>query len=662
MSALNFRASWISRSPIARQPANIALAVLFGVVASFYFWTAGSSAVLTSTSLDYFNLQTDAFLHHQVALLVKPTKELLDLKDPYDPAQSHAVEKLHDALLYKGRYYIYWGVTPLLLLYLPVRVLTGKYVSDRFASPLFASLGLLFYLLLVCSIRSDYFRESSPWINVAVFLLLAFGNMAPFILRRPAIYEVTITCGYLVTAVFFNFIYQAAFSGPLKLNFLFGASVALGLSFVTRPNLAACGLVLVAVCYLFRYRTMRPSVGWIKFLCVAWLPAGFFVAGQALYNDLRFGSVSNYGTIFQLAGVKVSDVTVFSTPRIPYDALYYLFATPNTSPLFPFFLPGYGPGVLHGPFRSALEALAPFVPLSEVEPTVGLLVVVPAALLLLIAPAFLFLKSEPRVRLWFLAVFSCGLATALITASFGGPTMRYEMDFVPQFLLLLGILIFWMLRSVKINPVRIGLTIGMFIAALYTVTISSALSITGYDDSFHGGYPDQYDRLVRLFSPVELLMVRPNDYLGVLEFHLRVPECAHANIGQPLVTSGSAEYGDFLILSCSGKRGYVIGWNHWGVPTKLGPIFSVPKDRPISVEIRAPFLFPPIDKKNGRLVFAPQACSVLVNGRQVFHIAPCATYQSDASKVFVLTNPIGGGVAAERYSAGVLSITYSGTI
>ena len=84
---------------------NIALLGLLFVVFSFYLWTATSSAnpvrPLGQDQSDYYNLLSDALLAGQLDLLVKPSPELLALKNPYDPA-ANAPYRLHDMSLYNG--------------------------------------------------------------------------------------------------------------------------------------------------------------------------------------------------------------------------------------------------------------------------------------------------------------------------------------------------------------------------------------------------------------------------------------------------------------------------------------------------------------------------------------------------------------------------------
>jgi hypothetical protein len=68
----------------------------------------------------------DAFSAGQVSLLEQPSKELLALENPYDWSQRTAagVSYLWDHLLFDGKYYSYYGVAPVLLLFLPYHWLT----------------------------------------------------------------------------------------------------------------------------------------------------------------------------------------------------------------------------------------------------------------------------------------------------------------------------------------------------------------------------------------------------------------------------------------------------------------------------------------------------------------------------------------------------------
>ncbi|WP_019217529.1 hypothetical protein [Legionella tunisiensis] len=85
---------------------------------------------------------TESFLSGHLNLLVSPSPELLQLADPYDPIQNSHF-RLHDASLYKGKYYLYFGPLPVVVFYLPFKLLTGYYPSGGLASFVFLSSGFI---------------------------------------------------------------------------------------------------------------------------------------------------------------------------------------------------------------------------------------------------------------------------------------------------------------------------------------------------------------------------------------------------------------------------------------------------------------------------------------------------------------------------------------
>ena len=58
--------------------------------------------------------------------------ELMELKNPYDTSYllANAIPYLADYAYYEGKYYVYFGIVPELLFYLPCLALTGRGVSE----------------------------------------------------------------------------------------------------------------------------------------------------------------------------------------------------------------------------------------------------------------------------------------------------------------------------------------------------------------------------------------------------------------------------------------------------------------------------------------------------------------------------------------------------
>ena len=440
---------------------------------------AGTGALTTTRSTSYYNLLTDAFLHGQTSLLVKPRAELLALRDPYDP-RANSAYRMHDALLYKGNYYLYWGLSPVFLAYLPVRVLTGRYLTDATACIIFALLGLLTYASLLIAIRRDYLPTSSRWTTIPLIFFLAFGTMMPFVLRRHLVYEVAITCAYFLSAVFLLAIYRGAYRGALHRGWIFASGVALGLVFLSRPNVTICIVTAVVACFLYARRGRRGGIPPWQLLGLAFGPLVLCVAAQGLYNWLRFGSPTEYGLRYQLTMIYMPGYQFFSGPRGLSSALYIFFNLPIFSTHVPF-VTATSDGLI-GPLRKAAAALQPYAPDFHVEPFIGILVAVPLLWTILMAP---FVHSrEPQARLsWF---FKSILVAAAIQIAFIcialAPITRYEIDFMPMLLLAVAILILRIDQEQKTKRSSVYLRTGLSVLVLYTVCISATMSLTDFVD------------------------------------------------------------------------------------------------------------------------------------------------------------------------------------
>ena len=107
---------------------------LCGMIGWFYVWTVRSSGdpwKFGREQRDYYNLLIDGYLDGQLHMKVDVPAALLALKDPYDPAQRPVGVGLHDASFYKGKYYVYFGAAPMIVLILPFRLLSFALAVSR---------------------------------------------------------------------------------------------------------------------------------------------------------------------------------------------------------------------------------------------------------------------------------------------------------------------------------------------------------------------------------------------------------------------------------------------------------------------------------------------------------------------------------------------------
>ena len=213
--------------------------LLLAVIAGFYLWTAipeWGPNVISRTGDGYYNLLMRGFMKGSLALDTPVDPALLAMANPSDPAE-RGDHGLHDASYFNGKYYLYFGAAPVILLFLPFHLLTGAYLNESLASPLFAFLGLLASVWLVMAVRRRYFPGSSLLAAALCVPALGLANLMPILLRRSNVWEVPITCAYLCLMVGLCALFQALQSAR-KARWLVLASAAFGMAVASRPDVS----------------------------------------------------------------------------------------------------------------------------------------------------------------------------------------------------------------------------------------------------------------------------------------------------------------------------------------------------------------------------------------------------------------------------------------
>jgi tetratricopeptide (TPR) repeat protein len=248
----------------------------------------------------YYNQLVEGFQAGQLSLKVDVPDGLAQLANPYDPnatAQYRTTKyALRDLSYYKGKAYLYFGVTPALLLFWPFAALTGRYLYDGQAVVIFCALGFLGSVAILCAVRRRYFPDVSVWILAASALALGLATGVPMLLPRSNVYEVAISCAYMLTMLALGAIYGALHQMERRRLWMVVASIAYGLALGARPTLAFGAIILLApVVQAWReQRTVWPL------LAAATVPITLIGSGLMLYNQLRFDSPFEFGLHYQL--------------------------------------------------------------------------------------------------------------------------------------------------------------------------------------------------------------------------------------------------------------------------------------------------------------------------------------------------------------------------
>ena len=201
---------------------------------------------------------------------VKPAPpEMARLPDPWDPEQYRGLNYF-DLSYFDGYLYSYFGVAPALTLFAPWTALTGRFLTEGFAAPLYASLGFVVAFSLLLAVRRRHLPAAPGWAVLLAGAVLAFGNLS-LLLLLPLFYgQVVQASAWFWLAVALAASFTSLQPGRRPAPWLALASLACGLMVASRASHAAAVLLLA--------RT--PEGGWLQSRCAR----GCFIAHAELQS------------------------------------------------------------------------------------------------------------------------------------------------------------------------------------------------------------------------------------------------------------------------------------------------------------------------------------------------------------------------------------------
>jgi hypothetical protein len=317
--------------------AALTLLVWFGLAAYGAWITSAGRFPVFPAGGGFYAKMAEGFMHGQLSLLEQPDPKLLALADPYDMLARDAsgAKVVWDASLYNGKYYIYWGPVPAVILAV-CQWITGIPASNAmlvfcFYAGLAAALAGVLHLL-----RKRYYPRA-PGISVPIFLVAACLNLhLLWLIGRPAVYEASIISGQFF--LFSGLLFWLIFLEKNKARWLVLAGLCWGFAAGSRNTL----LVSVGVYTGFALLHIWRVSGW-KISQIPWEKAAALVLPLALcglaigiYNFQRFGNPMETGVTYQLS-LAVNPKYHFSPGFIPTNLYMWLFYRFDLSETFPFF-------------------------------------------------------------------------------------------------------------------------------------------------------------------------------------------------------------------------------------------------------------------------------------------------------------------------------------
>lgn len=266
---------------------------------------------------------------------------LAALDNPYDSKVRMetvpGVDAVWDICYFQGRFYVYFGVVPVLVFYLPFYLLFHA-PFPTWGGVFLCGCGILAGMYyLVWQIRRRYFPQAS----FPCYLLLSLiGGNSLYVscaMLHADFYYLPIMMALFLSLWGLGFVLSALDgweSGQAVGGRLVAGGICLALVAGCRPQFLVGSFLLLPLLGPLLWRERREKATWKRVLLLA-LPYVTVAAGLMLYNRARFGSVFDFGANYNLT---TNDMTRrgMSLGRLPDGFFMYLFQPVSLRLSFPF--------------------------------------------------------------------------------------------------------------------------------------------------------------------------------------------------------------------------------------------------------------------------------------------------------------------------------------
>ena len=485
----------------------------------FYVWTAtqGSFRLDYKPNIyNYYNMLAESLLNGKLYLPIEPNLELLKLSDPYNPFQNDRF-RLHDASLYKGKYYLYYGITPVVLLYIPYRLLFDTYMPDALAAIIFMFGAILWSSLLLVYLQKKYFKDIPNSILYLSIILVAFCNCAPYNLRCMAEYQISIACAYFFLTGGIYWLCTGFNDSKIKLWRIGLGSLFLGLSIGGRPFYILNAALLSFVFYKVKKdKLINDLKTFLILICSLSIPFLVVFILLGLYNMYRFDNFFDFGHNYVLTNIDYRKTGFFNIANVKANLYLYLLHNPIYKTEFPYSF-----------FNLTLPEFFRYPRGFYYEKMIGLLPGTPFVLLIFLLPFVLkncssHRNSEKKLEnknvrfplFEFLMMLVPGILNIIVLIFAVSTTMRFYMDYSTYFVLAACIVWFYAYDRYKDSKPALKklLFISVFLASI-SILNGFAFGIDGCEGTcFQRFNPPEYVKLESIFKPVTHLLSRIFDF------------------------------------------------------------------------------------------------------------------------------------------------------
>ncbi|MDE6092041.1 MAG: hypothetical protein K2G14_02985 [Ruminococcus sp.] len=446
----------------------------------------------------------DAFEDGRTYLIEEPNKALNSFDNPYDTQHREAelvpsfegdyyYTYVWDHVYFDGKFYSYYGIAPVILLFLPYHLLTGYYFPESAAVLIFALIGIIGLSFLFMKFIRKFFPTLPTGIFIISLIIIQMVSGIWYSIGRPLFYEVAMSAGFAFMTWAFYFMISANIIGKGKISLSKTAvsSLLFAVAVLSRPTTVLyciCAAVFM-ICALPRFSHGNKKLfnkKSVRYLACAIVPMACIGIVQMFYNYARFGSPFEFGIQYSLT---INDFrnTQFHWRLSLIPFWNYLFNTPVFSTKYPFVSANFQDMSAGGFFYNDY---------SSTHNVCGLF--------FLALPMFAYLFSGKAIKTLpdrrtkitkslYLAIPSVVIPLIIICSVWeSGYSIRYMTDFAWQMLLGAYAIIFWLSVKTKNPTIKKFINIFFCFSLVWTIYVSGIQSINQafrYCES-HLDYPE----------------------------------------------------------------------------------------------------------------------------------------------------------------------------
>ncbi len=389
-----------------------------------------------------------SFTQGKLYLEEEPPQWLQDMSDPYDKGARDEAQKetgepyLFDVAYYEGHYYVYFGVVPVLLFYLPFYMLTGANFPTAIGVLVAAVMFTLGCSAMLDRFARYHFKRVSLGIYLLVQIPIIFCSGVLYLVKFPTFYSLPIACAMAFSVWGLYFWMRGRESSRRRLMFVLG-SLCMALVAGCRPQFLLLSLLAVPLFWrtYITKRRLFTRAGASEFACLM-LPYVVVAMGIMAYNYARFGGFTDFGANYNLT---MNDMTQrgWVWGRLPGAFFSYFLQPANMVGVFPFLQP--------------TEFATTYMGQTIKEVTFGgIFACLPVLWVLFFAAPIVRLRNAQRSTRTISGVIVCllvsGVAIAMVDAQMAGILQRYYADFSFMFLAAVVLLVFIVNENVADDP------------------------------------------------------------------------------------------------------------------------------------------------------------------------------------------------------------------